>query len=90
MRELAPDRFFSSEYYRSYYVQTGLAEEIGFFVTLDDDITIVLSLMRREKTGSFPPAEFALLKRRSHWSRALSGISGRGSAPASTRNVMPA
>ncbi|MBB3134581.1 DNA-binding CsgD family transcriptional regulator [Rhizobium pisi] len=63
MRELAPDRFFSSEYYRSYYVQTGLAEEIGFFVTLDDDITVVLSLMRREKTGPFPPAEFALLKK---------------------------
>ena len=32
MRELAPDRFFSSEYYRSYYMQTGLAEEVGFFV----------------------------------------------------------
>ena len=32
MRELAPDRFFSSEYYRSYYSQTKLAEEIGFFV----------------------------------------------------------
>lgn len=63
MRELAPDRFFSSEYYRSYYVQTGLAEEIGFFITLDDDITVVLSLMRREKTGPFPAAEFALLRK---------------------------
>ncbi|WP_025662805.1 LuxR C-terminal-related transcriptional regulator [Rhizobium sp. IBUN] len=63
MRELAPDRFFSSEYYRTYYVQTGLAEEIGFFVTADDDTTIVLSLMRNEKTGPFPPAEFALLKK---------------------------
>jgi DNA-binding CsgD family transcriptional regulator len=63
MRELAPDRFFSSEYYRSYYVQTGLAEEIGFFVPLDDDITVVLSLMRREKTGTFPAAEIALLRK---------------------------
>ncbi|OED01375.1 MULTISPECIES: LuxR family transcriptional regulator [unclassified Rhizobium] len=63
MRELAPDRFFSSEYYRTYYVQTGLAEEIGFFVNADDDITIVLSLMRRERTGVFPPAEFATLKK---------------------------
>lgn len=62
MRELAPDRFFSSEYYRTYYVQTGLAEEIGFFVAADDDITIVLSLMRREETGLFPTAEFGLLK----------------------------
>lgn len=63
MRELAPDRFFSSEYYRSYYVQTGLAEEVGFFVTLDDDVTVVLSLMRREKTGPFPAAEFVQLRK---------------------------
>ncbi|MDM9624229.1 LuxR C-terminal-related transcriptional regulator [Rhizobium sp. S96] len=62
MRELAPDRFFSSEYYRTYYVQTGLAEEVGFFIAADNDTTIVLSLMRREKTGAFPAAETALLK----------------------------
>jgi DNA-binding CsgD family transcriptional regulator len=63
MRELAPDRFFSSEYYRNYYVQTGLAEEIGFFVPLDEEITVVLSLMRREKTGPFSSAEFALMRK---------------------------
>ncbi|MDM9626115.1 LuxR C-terminal-related transcriptional regulator [Rhizobium sp. S152] len=63
MRELAPDRFFSSEYYRTYYVQTGLAEEIGFFIATDDDITIVLSLMRREETGPLAAADFALLKK---------------------------
>lgn len=63
MRELAPDRFFSSEYYRSYYMQTRLAEEVGFFVPMPDDITIVLSLMRREKTGAFPASELAMLKK---------------------------
>lgn len=63
MRELAPDRFFSSEYYRNYYVQTGLAEEVGFFVPVGNDITIVLSLMRKETTGIFPAAELALLKK---------------------------
>jgi len=63
MRELAPDRFFSSEYYRTYYVQTGLAEEVGFFINTDEEITVVLSLMRREKTGPFPAAEFATLKK---------------------------
>ncbi len=76
MRELAPDRFFSSEYYRTYYVQTGLAEEVGFFVPVDEQITVVLSLMRREATGPFSAAEFALLKKveplvsalvRHHW-----------------------
>ncbi len=63
MRELAPDRFFSSEYYRSYYVQTGLAEEIGYFIPIGQGITVVLSLMRKEATGVFPAREFALVKK---------------------------
>jgi hypothetical protein len=29
LRDLAPDRFYQGEYFRSYYVQTGLAEEIA-------------------------------------------------------------
>ena len=62
MRELAPDRFFSSEYFRSYYSQTRLAEELGFFVPAEDGVTVVVSLMRREKTGIFPASEFALLR----------------------------
>ncbi|MCF3642561.1 helix-turn-helix transcriptional regulator [Rhizobium sp. TRM95111] len=62
MRELAPDRFFSSEYFRSYYSQTRLAEEIGFFVPVEGGATVVLSLMRREGTGAFSNTEFALLR----------------------------
>lgn len=52
MRDLAPDRFYQSEYFRSYYIQTGLAEEIGFFVDLPQGATVVLSLMRDEKPFS--------------------------------------
>lgn len=63
MRELAPDRFFASEYYRSYYVQTGLSEEIGFFVPVDDEATVVLSLMRSGQAGAFRPAEYELLRK---------------------------
>jgi DNA-binding CsgD family transcriptional regulator len=63
MRELAPDRFFASEYYRNYYVQTGLSEEIGFFVPVADGVTVVLSLMRSEKAGPFRPAEYDLLRK---------------------------
>ncbi|NQV44228.1 MAG: helix-turn-helix transcriptional regulator, partial [Rhodospirillales bacterium] len=29
LRDIAPDRFYHSEYYRSYYRRTGLSEEIG-------------------------------------------------------------
>jgi DNA-binding CsgD family transcriptional regulator len=62
MRELAPDRFFSSEYYRTYYSQTLLAEEVGFFVPTDEGVTVVLSLMRKSGMRAFPERQFGLLK----------------------------
>jgi DNA-binding CsgD family transcriptional regulator len=63
MKALAPDRFFASEYYRSYYVQTRLAEEVGFFVSAGEGVTVVLSLMRREGSGAFRDAEYALMRK---------------------------
>jgi DNA-binding CsgD family transcriptional regulator len=62
MRELAPDRFFSSEYFRTYYSQTRLAEEIGFFVPAEEGVTVVLSLMRRTASRAFSTREFDLLR----------------------------
>lgn len=52
MRDLAPDRFYQGEYFRSYYVQTGLAEEIGYFVDIPEGAMVVLSLMRDERPFS--------------------------------------
>ncbi len=52
IRDLAPDRFFQGEYYRSYYARTGLAEEIGYFIKLPDSAIVVVSLMRAEKAFS--------------------------------------
>lgn len=49
LRELAPDRFYQGEYFRNYYAQTGLAEEIAFFSDLGAGAVIVLSLMRADK-----------------------------------------
>ncbi|MGL4237286.1 response regulator transcription factor [Tabrizicola sp.] len=60
MRDLAPDRFYQGEYFRSYYVQTGLAEEIGFFVGAGPETTVVLSLMRAAK--AFSAREVASLR----------------------------
>ena len=60
MRDLAPDRFYQGEYFRSYYIQTGLAEEIGFFIETGRGAMIVLSLMRAEK--AFTAREFAALR----------------------------
>lgn len=53
MRELAPDRFYQSEYYRSYYIQTGLSEEIGFFLPTGDGARVVISLMRAGHSPAF-------------------------------------
>lgn len=52
LREIAPDRFYQGEYYRNYYAQTGLAEEIGFLVRANAQLTLVVSLMRKEKRFS--------------------------------------
>jgi DNA-binding CsgD family transcriptional regulator len=62
LRDLAPDRFYQSEYFRSYYVQTGLSEEIGFFVTLPDSVTAVISLMRADPTPAFNARELQQLQ----------------------------
>ncbi|BCG77590.1 helix-turn-helix transcriptional regulator [Mesorhizobium sp. 113-3-3] len=62
MRELAPDRFYASEYFRSYYSQTRLAEEVGFFVPLPGKDALVLSLMRLRASGPFGTADARLLR----------------------------
>ncbi len=62
MRELAPDRFYQSEYYRSYYFETGLAEEVGFFVEADAATVVVFSLMRLKRSGAFSRADIAALR----------------------------
>lgn len=90
MRDLAPDRFYQGEYFRNYYIQTGLAEEIGFFVDLPQGTTIVLSLMREDKP--FSTRDFRNLHRlhpvldaclRLHWA----GLADALSATHATRNT---
>jgi DNA-binding CsgD family transcriptional regulator len=60
LREIAPDRFYQGEYYRSYYAQTGLAEEIGYLIRVSDKLVLVASLMRKERR--FSSAEIRALK----------------------------
>lgn len=74
LRDLAPDRFYQGEYFRTYYLRTEIAEEIGFFAHLPGDAHVVVSLMREEKVFSQPefrrlakvsPIVTALM--RQHW-----------------------
>lgn len=63
LREIAPDRFYHSEYHRSYYRRTGLAEEIGFVIALSDDMRLVISLMRAGTSAPFSDRDFGKLRR---------------------------
>ena len=52
LRDLAPDRFYQGEYFRTYYVRTEIAEEIGFFCGVGDGYQVVWSLMRKKRPFS--------------------------------------
>lgn len=60
IRDIAPDRFHQGEYWRSYYAQTGLAEEIGYLIDVGPALKIVVSLMRKER--KFSSAEVRALR----------------------------
>jgi len=51
MREIAPDDFAKTEYYRTHYAATQIVDEIGFVMALANGFTGVLSLSR---TGNAP------------------------------------
>lgn len=63
LRDIAPDRFYQSEYYRSYYIRTGLAEEICYIFYLPSGPAAVISLMRSEEHSRFSAREFRLLEK---------------------------
>jgi DNA-binding CsgD family transcriptional regulator len=48
LQDIAPDNFFDGEYYRSYYLQTGLTDELGLLINLDREHAILLSLGNRD------------------------------------------
>lgn len=91
LREIAPDRFLQGEYYRNYYVQTGLAEEACYLVYLENQASLAISLMRRRK--AFTQAEIFALKSvwpivdavcRRHWhdlANSFGSSSDQGSQP---------
>ncbi len=60
MSEIAPDRFYQGEYFRNYYAQTGLAEEVAYLIDVHDNLSIVVSLMRR--TRRFSKTEIKALR----------------------------
>ena len=75
MRDLAPDAFFESEYYRAYKARPSAAEEIGYVtenwppgmeelmvaVTLADGVLAEISLSRPRRGGGFDDTDVARL-----------------------------
>ncbi|EPJ54025.1 MAG: hypothetical protein OFPI_08150 [Osedax symbiont Rs2] len=61
LTDIAPDRFLQSEYYRSYYVHTDMAEELCYIFYLPAGSAVVISLMRSELSSRFSAREFRLL-----------------------------
>jgi len=61
IRDIAPDRFYQSEYYRSYYDRTGLSDEICYTFYLEKGVAVVISLMRSGESSRFSAREFRLL-----------------------------
>lgn len=47
LRTLAPDQFYESEYYKSYYAKTQLREELGMLIEVQPEVSVVLSLGTR-------------------------------------------
>lgn len=62
LRDIAPDRFYQSEYYNSYYVQTGLSEELGYCIYLPQGVALIISIMRSGGSSRFSSRQFRLLQ----------------------------
>ena len=61
LREIAPDRFFRSEYCRRYFRQTRMVDELGCLVRIDDSRVAHLSIGRNKGAAKFKKKDQALL-----------------------------
>ncbi|GGO81418.1 helix-turn-helix transcriptional regulator [Marinobacterium nitratireducens] len=57
LREIAPDSFESTEYYRSCYHEFDLVDEIILVIPLDNDVVFTISLGRKSNLGTITRAE---------------------------------
>lgn len=61
LRDIAPDHFRRSEYFRVHYGRTGIGEEIGFAFTMDNGFTGVTSLARWTESAAITHSEMSIL-----------------------------
>jgi DNA-binding CsgD family transcriptional regulator len=63
IRDIAPDRFFQSEYCASYYSKIPLVDEVGIIHPISDDWMFICSLGRSPKSGNYSARELKQLRR---------------------------
>jgi DNA-binding CsgD family transcriptional regulator len=62
LSEIAPDDFFSSEYYKTYYLKSGAVEDCYYIVDLDRQSKISLSMFQGLSTEHFSREQLALMR----------------------------
>lgn len=62
LADLAPDQFYKSEYYKTYYVQTGPVDEIALFIPGLENWAVVTSLMRSRVQPAFSAHDLRTLR----------------------------
>lgn len=92
LRELAPDRFRQGEYYRKYYAHIGTADLLGLYVPPGPELTLMLSLGRRDGRPRFGRGDLARLRRAAPVIGALASrhwrdLDGEQSAASGTRDL---
>lgn len=63
LRDVAPDRFQQSTYYRSYYGELNLGEELGIFIDLPDGRYLFYSIGRPREMPRFSARDLTALRR---------------------------
>lgn len=63
LKDLAPDHFRRSEYYRTYYKLTGITEELGFLIPLGGERHIFVSLERAHGQWVFSRIQVANMRK---------------------------
>jgi DNA-binding CsgD family transcriptional regulator len=62
LAQIAPDDFFNSEYYKTYYLQIGAVQDSYYIVDLDPQSKISLSMFQGLSTGHFSPEQLAVMR----------------------------
>ncbi len=60
--DLAPEAFFRSEYYRTFYRNIRISDEIGLLIRESDDHWIIVSLARQSRQVRFSSRDLGLLQ----------------------------